>query len=1140
MKGDFSKWALNTLDNVTGVLHQQGRALADTDWNAADVIARHLRQLQGRDAFGPHVVAVPQELKDSFKVMKATANAAGVQLELHPGRVWVDGLVLQKAGTATVTRDADYLGPPIQAPAANVSSIAAGVRDAVILELWEDTYNAFQNPKVLIEPALGGVDTTERVKVYHRLRLLRLAPGDDCGNLAEKLADDFSAKGKLTVSAESVTITGDCPVEAGGGYTGFEHYLFRIEIADASTSGQARFKWSRFNGGLVGRGVKSVTEDKVMITANDQMINHCGLNSFYLEALQENTSTGRWSVTLSANASLSADGELSLSNINGTWPGGAGNEAFFRLWDDIELIADYPVGANPVELALGMRLQFETALAGNSNYTPGDFWTFPVRAAGAVGFNTDVWPSNAPPEGLYCHRAPLAILHWDSVIPVSITAPGAIHDCRRVFRPLTRLDNCCSYTVGDGLHSHGDFDSIQIAINHLPATGGRICVLPGEYRENILISKNNIEIHGCGVRAHLMADTDAPAIRILDASNITIQGLQITAHEDGIGVLVEREEIEPQFIALETLILNAAKRSAIEIDSGRFINISDNRAFMQDTASDWHAVFVTADDVLIEHNEITVLPSKIPNALAAAALDSGLFASKGRGGLHLGGTSERVRVIDNLILGGIGNGITLGTVEVIDPARDNPVGVIGWITGKGDLCDPCAPGTIYIPPGGGNNGEPIYRPTGPLYDIRIERNRILDMGLNGIGVLAFFNLTEEDEFISVVGLDILGNTIKGCLRRSLAEIPDDMINSMGYGGISLADIEHLSVHDNVIEDNGLNHLEPVCGIFVLHGEGVDLSRNRIKNNGSKTGESANGAKQGPRGGIYIIYATAPKIPVQIHKQIYPRQDGEPALKVHDNIVAHPLGRALSATVLGPVSVLANQLTTQGMVYRTGSPSVFASTVYLFNLGVSNEFYLQQLFFSGKNVNDLKAAPAASFDQDNITVSRQGLDDQRMFAYLGNGNVLFNDNQVMLDLIDTTGFNLSVASIVIASLDDISFSDNQCDASFDFVFDDFVLTQAFIFGVTTRVCSNRFKESLVGAFFSALTYSFFANTTMLNQATHCIKAFNLLGAGNLHKQPNTILFDIFKFCNEDNQLVGAQQATLSQANKQPQNVLRLLN
>ena len=94
-------------------------------------------------------------------------------------------------------------------------------------------------------------------------------------------ADNFAGKGKLTVTPDpAIVITGDCPVEAGGGYTGFEHYLYRVEIADPA-GGAARFKWSRFNGGLHGRGVFKAGgapgTGTVTISANDQMINHCGL-----------------------------------------------------------------------------------------------------------------------------------------------------------------------------------------------------------------------------------------------------------------------------------------------------------------------------------------------------------------------------------------------------------------------------------------------------------------------------------------------------------------------------------------------------------------------------------------------------------------------------------------------------------------------------------------------------------------------------------------------------------------------------------------------------------------------------------------------------------------------------------------------
>ena len=187
--------------------------------------------------------------------------------------------------------------------------------------------------------------------------------------------------------------------------------------------------------------------------------------------------------------------------------------------------------------------------------------------------------------------------------------------------------------------------------------------------------------------------------------------------------------------------------------------------------------------------------------------------------------------------------------------------------------------------------------------------------------------------------------------------------------------------------------------------------------------------------------------------------------------------------------------------------------------------------------------AALEDSEYIVAPRKGTDDQHLFAYVGNGNVLFNDNQVLLDLIHTTGFKLAMTSAAIVTLDDVGFEDNQCDASFDFILDDFVMSNVVVIGWTLRVSGNRLKEAIAGALFSALTLSLFANTTALNQGTHCIRAFNLFGASNLQKSPNTVMFDIFGLCTQDDDmkyLHGSEQAGLVPANEKPQQVLVLLD
>src|SRR5262249_55923546 len=176
----------------------------------------------------------------------------------RPGRIWADGILTRLAGavadpSAAVERIATYFGPPLTNPMPSPTSIDDGVRDAVILEVSEEALHGFQYPERLIEPALGGPDTAERAFVNCRFRLLRLGAGEDCVTILGRLKDDPSAKGKLTVSlAPEVAIAGDCPVVGGGGYTGFEHNLYRIEVADSG--GPVRFKWSQWNGGLAGRG----------------------------------------------------------------------------------------------------------------------------------------------------------------------------------------------------------------------------------------------------------------------------------------------------------------------------------------------------------------------------------------------------------------------------------------------------------------------------------------------------------------------------------------------------------------------------------------------------------------------------------------------------------------------------------------------------------------------------------------------------------------------------------------------------------------------------------------------------------------------------------------------------------------------
>jgi hypothetical protein len=1075
MKGDFSNWGIRAADNFSGVLHQQGRVLLDQDWNAAQQIERHWRELAGQDVIGAGVAAVPAAAPDSLKVVLASASAAGVDVTLQPGRLWADGIPIHYGGAAPLR--AEYLAPPLQSPQASSATIAAGVRDAVILEVWDDALSAYQDPLRLLEPALGGPDTTERVQTNMALKLMRLAPGDNCANL--QLADVFAAKGRLTVTpSPTVVVAGPCPVPDSGGYSGFAHYLYRIETTTPQ-AGQARFKWSQFNGGLVGRGAFTATgagTGDVAISANGQMINQSGLDTFYLEALAFDAALGRWQVVLSADATLASADNLKLTGIAGAWPAGA--SGFFRLWNGVDLVSNFPPGlALANELKDGLRLAFDPPVAGNSNYSDGDYWTFPVRAPG-VPFNPSLWPNNAAPHGVFHHRVPLAVLTWTGPAPVSVSG-AAIHDCRVQFLPLTKIRNCCTYTVGDGLHSFGQFTSIQAAVNALPPQGGTVCVLAGTYDESVRIDQRvAIRIHGCGpatrVRAVMRENTALPAFLISDSSAIT----------------------------LEDMAIEAGPRSAVQIDNARHVGVRHCLIQMRDMPTLWQAIYSRGDDILIEANVIEVLPREggppvpsVPPKPGTDGAPSGVntpadpvnpgFAT--RGGIQLGGGSDRVRVLCNVIRGGIWNGITLGSLVAVGGNGDDDQ---PDIPSSEDPCDPCRPvDQTHDVPG----DVPIrFESAGDLYDIEIGGNRISDMGINGIGVVRFFNLARGGDMIGVHGLHITDNFITRCMRRNQLQVSKAMLAMVGYGGIALAKVSDLRVLRNQIVSNGMNHLQPICGVFAIFVQGLQLDDNRIIDNGARTEAPVENAQNGLRGGVHV-WVVLPIVEQVVGAKLAssaisarPVHNGIPSCSLRDNIIVAPLGRSVTFLAVGAVVVARNRLVTQGCTRR--GLDLLCATVLIGNFGISNEWTLSLLqlallkvFGKGDNVNCQVAKTYGL-----VNPSKPPSLWPPLVRGWASGKTMFVQNQVTLDLMDEPlGFVFS--SLLLFSLDDLGVTDNQCEFTSTSVF---LFAQALLLAGSARLADNRLSESWMHAGFSAATLAGMCTVTD-NQATHCLLAQALL-------------------------------------------------
>jgi len=226
-------------------------------------------------------------------------------------------------------------------------------------------------------------------------------------------------------------------------------------------------------------------------------------------------------------------------------------------------------------------------------------------------------------------------------------------------------------------------------------------------------------------------------------------------------------------------------------------------------------------------------------------------------------------------------------------------------------------------------------------------------------------------------------------------------------------------------------------------------------------------------------------------------NGGSTVLLRDNIIVAPLGRALTFFALGPVVVARNRLVTQSTTAK--GLDLIAATTLIGNLGISNEWTLGLLLvlilkLTGKTPDTFKDKEcefAKYLGLINVNTKPASIWPP-LTRNWATGKTSFTENQVSLDVIDEP-FAFTLSSIAIISLDDIGFSDNQCEVSSTLLF---TMINAVLAAGSVRVADNRFSETWQRAFFSGFSIGGM-NTTTDNQSTHCLRAMSLL--------PNMLVF-----------------------------------
>jgi hypothetical protein len=243
MKGDFSRSTFDPHKHYTSVRMQQGRVQLDADWNEQADILLHLIATQLQDLLGPGSTSVAcpgfaitpaeQDEERGNQPEESTAPAKTLpDFLIGAGRYYVDGILCENEEDVLFSEQPDY-------PAAASLVQESEDRDhfLVYLDVWQRHITAIEDPAIR-EIALGGADTTTRVKTVWQVKLLP-APG--------RPADDQDWEAFVARTTDKGRLKAQWDRDEGAF---LENHLYRVEIHSVAGD-EGTFKWSRENGSVV-------------------------------------------------------------------------------------------------------------------------------------------------------------------------------------------------------------------------------------------------------------------------------------------------------------------------------------------------------------------------------------------------------------------------------------------------------------------------------------------------------------------------------------------------------------------------------------------------------------------------------------------------------------------------------------------------------------------------------------------------------------------------------------------------------------------------------------------------------------------------------------------------------------------------
>jgi len=605
MSSDISRPASVRRQPDTGIVAQQGRVIVDRDINALQEIVNDRAEAEMRDVIGPcgtpddgFAISVSSGSPPSrvAEILFRFPEREAVDFSISPGTMYVGGerVVFPaqqngEAATYSYFDQPDWPSPPMP-------TFTGRVRDEVVyLSVHEHELSAVEDPD-LLDVALGGVDTTQRLRLVRRVERAPVSIAD-CAEAWTQLTERWLAAGwsfdpatmrlepqsRLQVSfVQSGTPSDPCDPVATGGYLGAENQLIRVRIAGTgagSPGGPASLLWGYDNASFLYRVVDIAANGTMLQLASDppdafhtpqanQAVEILRTAAIIATEPDATDPTGKTKIIRCVAAETgfvttltqpygppSTGGTTNYLVLAQALPAdyvSDGNPLFVRVWQGLQSFAPGSATAlfDPVSISTN-GVQVTISVPKGEVAAAGAYWLIAVRPGTPQAvYPEDLLTAPQPPDGPREWVCPLATIAWGN------PAGKQVHDCRQSFANLVALTRrpagCCTVNVAPAdLTATNTLQSVvdraaSLAQHVTVCLGAGTFALAGSLRLNG--AHDNLTLSSCAGGGTIAAAAGSDPskfsdglIVITNASGVALRGLRLVPASGSLPDVLQTE-----------------------------------------------------------------------------------------------------------------------------------------------------------------------------------------------------------------------------------------------------------------------------------------------------------------------------------------------------------------------------------------------------------------------------------------------------------------------------------------------------------------------------------------------------------------------------------------------------------------------